>query len=67
MIRRLAWAAVLVLLVPGLLPAAEVQLEHVDVFNSGADGYHTFRIPEIETAADGTTSVRLRPSAARPC
>lgn len=29
-------------------------LTHVDVFTSGKDGYHTFRIPGIETAADGT-------------
>lgn len=27
---------------------------HVDVFRSGAEGYHTFRIPAIVTAADGT-------------
>jgi sialidase-1 len=27
---------------------------HVDVFTSGTEGYHTFRIPAIETAADGT-------------
>lgn len=27
---------------------------HVDVFASGTEGYHTFRIPAIVTAADGT-------------
>jgi sialidase-1 len=29
-------------------------LTHVDVYRSGTDGYHTFRIPVVETAADGT-------------
>ena len=29
-------------------------LAHVDVYRSGTDGYHTFRIPVVETAADGT-------------
>jgi sialidase-1 len=29
-------------------------LEQVDVFVSGQDGYHTYRIPAIEVAADGT-------------
>ena len=27
---------------------------HVDVFTSGAEGYHTFRIPALVTAPDGT-------------
>jgi sialidase-1 len=27
---------------------------HVDVFVSGTEGYHTFRIPAIETSPDGT-------------
>ncbi len=29
-------------------------LTQVDVFTSGQDGYHTYRIPAIETAADGS-------------
>lgn len=33
---------------------AEPMLEHRDVFVSGQDGYHTFRIPAIEAAADGS-------------
>lgn len=33
---------------------ASPDLKHVDVFKSGTEGYHTFRIPAIETAADGT-------------
>lgn len=42
-----------------LVPLAKVQgtesgLEHVVVFASGEGGYHTMRIPAIETAADGT-------------
>ncbi len=34
--------------------AAEPMLEHTDVFVSGRDGYHTYRIPAIEAAADGS-------------
>lgn len=34
--------------------AAEQALCHVDVFHSGTEGYHTFRIPAIEASADGT-------------
>ena len=33
---------------------AEPVVEHVDVFTSGADGYHSYRIPAIEAAADGS-------------
>jgi len=33
---------------------AEPLLVRVNVFESGKDGYHTFRIPAIETAADGS-------------
>ncbi|MBM3889673.1 MAG: exo-alpha-sialidase [Verrucomicrobia bacterium] len=33
---------------------AEPMLSHTDVFVSGQDGYHTFRIPAIETAPDGS-------------
>jgi sialidase-1 len=34
--------------------AANIQLTHVDVFVSGAEGYHTFRIPSVARTADGT-------------
>ena len=30
------------------------ELRHIDVFTSGQDGYHTFRIPAIEAAPDGS-------------
>jgi len=35
-------------------PQPSPDLKHVDVYQSGTEGYHTFRIPAIETAADGT-------------
>ncbi len=38
----------------GQLSAADVDLTHVDVFVSGSEGYHTFRIPSIARTADGT-------------
>jgi len=41
------------LLTPGVL-AAQSAPTHVDVFVSGTQGYHTFRIPAIETAPDGS-------------
>jgi sialidase-1 len=34
--------------------SAEPLLTHTDVFTSGTDGYHTFRIPAVETAPDGS-------------
>ena len=40
-----------------LLPAAamaDVMLRHVDVFESGAEGYHTIRIPAIAVTGNGT-------------
>ena len=40
-------------------PAAEPLLTHTDVFVSGKDGYHTYRIPAIETAPGWFTD-RLR-------
>ncbi len=43
----------LMLVVPGLA-RAESELQHVDVYTSGADGYQMYRIPAIEVAADGT-------------
>src|SRR5438093_4754261 len=33
---------------------AEPLLTHTDVFISGADGYHTYRIPALEAAPDGS-------------
>ncbi|NLS96799.1 MAG: exo-alpha-sialidase [Planctomycetaceae bacterium] len=48
----LAW--VLVGCASPWLAAAEVELTHVDVFTSGAEGYHTFRIPCVARTADGT-------------
>jgi sialidase-1 len=49
-------AAIAVVLVSLVVPAAGAapDLEHVDVFVSGTQGYHTFRIPAIETAPDGS-------------
>ena len=34
--------------------ATDAQLTHVDVFVSGTEGYHTFRIPSVARTADGT-------------
>lgn len=36
------------------LTAADAQLTHVDVFVSGTEGYHTFRIPSVARTVDGT-------------
>jgi len=33
---------------------AEPLLTHTDVFTAGEDGYHSFRIPAVETAPDGS-------------
>ena len=33
---------------------AETPLTHIDVFTSGAEGYHTFRIPSVARTGDGT-------------
>lgn len=35
----------------------QAMLQHVDVFRAGSGGYHTYRIPAIVTAADGTLVV----------
>ena len=51
---------VVILLSLGLLLqgcAAEPEITHVDVFTSGQDGYHTYRIPAVETAPDGSLLV----------
>ena len=42
-------------LLQGCAPKGEIT--HVDVFASGQDGYHTYRIPAIETAPDGSLLV----------
>ena len=36
------------------LAASDDELTHVDVFVSGTEGYHTFRIPSVARTADGT-------------
>ncbi len=49
------WTTMAMCVVGG--PAAALAappLKHVDVYTSGTDGYHTFRIPAIEAAADGS-------------
>ena len=46
-------AAWLVVVLPAMA-LAEPLLSHVDVYTSGTGGYHTFRIPTIETAPNGT-------------
>jgi sialidase-1 len=51
MSKRLFW---LPLLVPALALAANAFLTHTDVFRAGEDGYHTYRIPAIVTASDGS-------------
>lgn len=48
----LAW--VVLGFTPQWSAAADVQLTHVDVFVSGSEGYHTFRIPSVARTADGT-------------
>lgn len=52
---RTTAAALLLSILAALSPVrAEGPLAHVDVFVSGQQGYHTYRIPAIETAADGS-------------
>ncbi len=52
---RTPWTLVLLLAFAMLTAArAEPLLTHVDVYTSGTEGYHTFRIPAIETAPDGS-------------
>lgn len=45
--------AIVVLAVEGVA-AGPSDLRHVEVFRSGTQGYHTFRIPAIETTPDGS-------------
>jgi sialidase-1 len=50
-----SWLVVLVCLAPAAhVMAAEGDLSHADVFVSGKDGYHAYRIPALETAPDGS-------------
>lgn len=44
----------LALLALPTLALGEPIFTHVDVFTSGTEGYHTFRIPAIMTAPDGS-------------
>lgn len=48
------WSTVLLLAALSALARAESPLVHVDVFFSGQDGYHTYRIPALEVAPDGS-------------
>ncbi len=52
---KLAWILTLTvaLTAPGVV-WGEPTLTHTDVFTSGKEGYHTFRIPAIEMTADGS-------------
>jgi sialidase-1 len=52
--RRHSVFAMLSVLVLAGLARAEPEITHVDVFVSGTDGYHSYRIPAIEAAADGS-------------
>ena len=38
----------------GGVPAAESGVTFIDVFTSGSEGYHTFRIPSVVVTRDGT-------------
>ena len=52
---RSHWICAFLLVVAASARArAETALMHVDVFVSGKNGYHTYRIPAIETAPDGS-------------
>ena len=47
-------SVVFLLVLCGVASAADVRLRHVDVFQSGTQGYHTFRIPAIALTGNGT-------------
>jgi sialidase-1 len=51
MTKKLLWMP---LLIPALALAADAFITHTDVFRAGEDGYHTYRIPAIVTAQDGS-------------
>ena len=46
-------AACLFIFAAPMLSAGEAALTHRDIFTSGSEGYHTFRIPALITAPDG--------------
>jgi len=52
--KRLWILTTLIVLLATVPAKAESGLRHVDVFTSGTDGYHSYRIPAIETAPDGS-------------
>ena len=47
-------ASLAVVLTAAGMAWAEPLVQQVDVFTSGSDGYHTYRIPVVETAPDGS-------------
>jgi sialidase-1 len=51
--RLMTCGVAVMILLPGIA-AAQSRFRHVEVFRSGEDGYHTYRIPAIEAAKDGT-------------
>ncbi|MBX9789659.1 MAG: exo-alpha-sialidase [Pirellulales bacterium] len=51
---RIAVSIALLIVRCAVAPAAEERLPAVDVFVSGQGGYHTYRIPALLRAADGT-------------
>jgi len=51
---RILWIVGLLMLVAPGTARGESELQHVDVYTSGADGYRMYRIPAIEAAADGS-------------
>jgi hypothetical protein len=50
---RFLWP-LLALLLAAAAPAGDARLDEVDVFVSGKDGYHTFRIPAAVVSPRGT-------------
>lgn len=46
--------AFLLFVIPAIAFAQSTTISHVNVFTAGSEGYHTFRIPAIETAPDGS-------------
>lgn len=57
---RYTWAPLALILTLGLIATAAADpadldgIEQIDVFTSGADGYHTYRIPAIVVTKQGT-------------
>jgi sialidase-1 len=54
MIRRIASLATLMVVLAGPARSGAAGLETTDVFVSGTDGYHTYRIPAIVMTTNGT-------------